>query len=174
MAACNQTLLDAVRGGAQVPDDGDRDHDALLSMVGERAFVLLGEDTHGTHGTHAPRAMRADITRRLIVEHGFDAVAAEANWPDAPRLDRHVRGGDGDDLDGAFADALSAPPLERAFGVIHRPESELASHDLEAVPGARFDAMFHLDETTAAEPFDVTAHRHQHEVPETWPSGLWR
>lgn len=158
-------LLDIVRGGAQVLDDGDRDYEALLSMVGERPFVLLGEASHGTHDFYA---MRADITRRLIVEHGFDAVAVEADWPDARSgRDRFFL-----PLRGAMADALSVPLLERAIGVVYRPETELASHYFEASLGAQFDAVFHPDETTAVEPFDVTAHWRHHEVPETWPSGL--
>jgi protein-L-isoaspartate(D-aspartate) O-methyltransferase len=36
--------------------------------------------------------MRAKITRALIERRGFDIVAAEADWPDAARIDRYVRG----------------------------------------------------------------------------------
>ncbi|MEX2016130.1 MAG: erythromycin esterase family protein [Candidatus Hydrogenedentales bacterium] len=52
-------------------------------------FVLLGEATHGTHEFYEARAA---ITRRLIAEHGFDALAVEADWPDAYRVNRYVRG----------------------------------------------------------------------------------
>jgi erythromycin esterase-like protein len=57
--------------------------------------VLLGEATHGTHEFYAERAR---ITRRLIEEKGFTAVAVEADWPDALRVNRYVRGqgSDGD------------------------------------------------------------------------------
>ena len=99
-------LLDVIRDAATVLGSGDRDYDPLLEMVGDRPFVLLGEASHGTHEFYA---MRADITRRLIVEHGFDAVAVEADWPDAYRLNRHVRGQGDDGLDDAFGDFQRFP-----------------------------------------------------------------
>lgn len=76
MAPHQPSLLHTIRGAAQVLGEDERDYDALLSMVGNRSFVLLGEATHGTHEFYA---MRADITRRLVTEHGFDAVAVEAD-----------------------------------------------------------------------------------------------
>ena len=66
-------VLETLRAAAHVLDGGAHDDDPLLAMVGDRDFVLLGEATHGTHEFYA---MRARITRRLVEEHGFDAVAA--------------------------------------------------------------------------------------------------
>ena len=99
-------VLDVIQREAAVLDGSPRDHDALLSMVGNRAFVLLGEASHGTHEFYA---MRADITRRLIEEAGFDAVAVEADWPDAYRLNRYVHGDGDDDIDDAFGDFQRFP-----------------------------------------------------------------
>jgi erythromycin esterase-like protein len=65
------------------------DYDALLDLVGDCRFVLLGEASHGTHEFYLERA---NITRRLITEKGFHAVAVEADWPDAFRVNRFVRG----------------------------------------------------------------------------------
>lgn len=65
------------------------DYDALLARVGEAHFVLLGEASHGTHEFYRARAQ---ITQRLIEEKGFTAVAIEAAWPDAYRVNRYVRG----------------------------------------------------------------------------------
>jgi erythromycin esterase-like protein len=56
--------------------------------------VLLGEATHGTHEFYRERAF---ITRRLIAEKGFAAVAVEADWPDAYRINRYVRGASADE-----------------------------------------------------------------------------
>jgi erythromycin esterase-like protein len=70
-----------------------RDYDALLDMVGETRFVLLGEASHGTHEFYRERAK---ITKRLICEKGFSAVAVESDWPDAYRVNRFVRGEGGD------------------------------------------------------------------------------
>jgi erythromycin esterase-like protein len=76
------------------PLGGDaRDYDALLALIGDARFVLLGEASHGTHDFYHERA---EITKRLIAERGFTAVAAEADWPDAYRVNRYVRGA-GDD-----------------------------------------------------------------------------
>jgi erythromycin esterase-like protein len=99
-------LLDLLRDAAVVLGNGYRDYDPLLAMVGDRDFVLLGESSHGTHEFYA---MRADITRRLIEEQGFDAVAVEDDWPDAYRLNRYVRGDGGDGIDDAFGDFQRFP-----------------------------------------------------------------
>jgi erythromycin esterase-like protein len=75
---------------------GERsDHNALLGLVAEAPFVLLGEGSHGTHDFYHERA---EITKRLITEKGFSAVAVEADWPDAYRVNRYVRG-ESDDRD---------------------------------------------------------------------------
>jgi len=60
----------------------------LVATVGNRRLVLLGEATHGTHEFYDARA---EITKRLILEKGFGAVAVEADWPDAYRVNRYVR-----------------------------------------------------------------------------------
>ena len=65
------------------------DYDPLLAMVGDARVVLLGEATHGTHEFYRERAR---ITRRLVEEKGFSVVAVEADWPDAYRVNRWVRG----------------------------------------------------------------------------------
>ncbi len=61
-----------------------QEHDALLQLIGPARFALLGEASHGTHEFYRDRAA---ITKRLIVEKGFTAVAVEADWPDAWRAD---------------------------------------------------------------------------------------
>ncbi|MBA4124870.1 MAG: erythromycin esterase family protein [Acidobacteria bacterium] len=63
--------------------------DEILSLVGEARFVLIGEASHGTHEFYR---CRAEITKRLIAERGFSAVAVEADFPDAYRVNRFVRG----------------------------------------------------------------------------------
>lgn len=69
------------------------DYDALLDLIGDARLVLLGEASHGTHEFYRERAR---ITRRLIEERGFTVVAVEADWPDAYRVNRWVRGTDDD------------------------------------------------------------------------------
>jgi protein-L-isoaspartate(D-aspartate) O-methyltransferase len=61
----------------------------LLERIGESRVVLIGEATHGTSEFYR---LRARITRELIRSRGFKVVAVEADWPDAMRVNRYVRG----------------------------------------------------------------------------------
>ena len=88
-------LVRAIRHITQPLDAISPDYDAVLDHIGDARFVLLGEATHGTHEFYQERAR---ITERLIVERGFTAVALEADWPDAYRVNRYVRG-EGSDRD---------------------------------------------------------------------------
>jgi erythromycin esterase-like protein len=72
-------------------------YDPLIRAIGDAHLVLLGEATHGTHEFYVERAK---ITRRLITEKGFTGLALEADWADAERIDRYVRGGAEDPLAG--------------------------------------------------------------------------
>jgi erythromycin esterase-like protein/predicted phosphoribosyltransferase len=85
----DKLLVDAVRAAAH-PLAGDASqYDPLMQRIGEARFALLGEASHGTHEFYQ---VRAEITKRLITEIGFTAVAVEADWPDAYRVNRYVRG----------------------------------------------------------------------------------
>jgi erythromycin esterase-like protein len=64
---------------------------------------------------------------------------------------------------------LSEPLLERAIGVIYRPESELASHYFQAVLPRQFDEYIWFDETRAVHPLDAARMKG---MPETYPFGL--
>jgi erythromycin esterase-like protein len=66
-----------------------QDYHSLLGLIRDAQVVLLGEASHGTHEFYRERAR---ITQRLIEEEGFAAVAVEADWPDAYRVNRWVRG----------------------------------------------------------------------------------
>ena len=90
-----------LRAFAHILDGARADHDALLDGVADARFVLLGEGSHGTHDFYHERA---EITKRLIAEKGFSAVAVEADWPDAYRVNRYVRGeGEDRDANGALS-----------------------------------------------------------------------
>ena len=92
-------LRDVVREAAHPLLGAAEDYDPLLKMIGDSSLVLIGEATHGTHEFYRERAQ---ITKRLIKEKGFTAVAVEADWPDAYRVNRYVRGTSAD------ADAVEA------------------------------------------------------------------
>ena len=65
--------------------------------------------------------------------------------------------------------ACATPGLERAIGVIYRPETERMSHYFRARLPDQFDAVLHFDETRAVEPLERTAEWEAGEVPETFP-----
>jgi len=74
--------------------------------------------------------------------------------------------------DSHVAGGLREPRLERAIGVIYRPESELASHYFHARLSDQFDAIIHYDQTRAVEPLEQTAEWDVGEPAETFPSGV--
>jgi erythromycin esterase-like protein len=82
-------VADVVREAAHPLVGEVDDYDPLMKLIGDAPLVLIGEASHGTHEFYRERAQ---ITKRLIKEKGFTAVAVEADWPDAYRVNRYVRG----------------------------------------------------------------------------------
>ena len=86
--------LASIVGDCSIPLMGHPiDYAPLLNLIGDARIVLLGGATHGTAEFYRARA---DITKKLIVEKGFMAIALEADWPDAYQVNRHVWGGNED------------------------------------------------------------------------------
>ncbi len=83
----SERFADELRERVRLCPDDRVDHDALLDLIGDRRVVLIGEASHGTHEFYRERA---ELTKRLIVERGFTAVAVEADWPDADRVHCYV------------------------------------------------------------------------------------
>ncbi len=92
-------LVQVVREAAVPLFGTPSDYDALIDGIDGSTLVLLGEASHGTHEFYRERAQ---ITKRLIYEKGFNAVAIEGDWPDAHRVNRYVRGA-GEDADAVEA-----------------------------------------------------------------------
>lgn len=87
--AMTQSPADQVRCIAVDAPDGIPPPQVLDELTGDARVVLIGESSHGTHEFYRARA---EITKWLIDHKGFLAVAAEADWPDAYRVNRFVRG----------------------------------------------------------------------------------
>lgn len=133
--------LDAVRRAAH-PLTGDDQHDALLDLIGDARFVLLGEASHGTHEFYRERAR---ISRRLIAEKGFNAVAIEGDWPDAYRVNRYVRGlGNDASADEALAGFRRFPTwMWRNTDVVEFVDWQRARND--ALPEAARSGFYGMD-----------------------------
>jgi erythromycin esterase-like protein len=99
-AARDGPVIAAIRTVAHRLTGEPEDFGPILERIGTARYVLLGEASHGTHEFYR---IRAELTKRLIAEKGFRAVAAEADWPDSYRVNRYVRGRPGA---GEASDAL--------------------------------------------------------------------
>ncbi len=152
--------------------------DARATQMGESGELNLGQLVRQAYGTHA----------YLI---GFTThagtVTAAMNW-DEPAERKRVRPSLAGSYERVFHDtgidqfmlimkdssvrsALIDPRLERAVGVIYRPDSERVSHYFRARLPNQFDAVFHIDETHALEPLERWS-RDEADMPETYPSAL--
>ncbi|HLL53592.1 MAG TPA: erythromycin esterase family protein [Myxococcaceae bacterium] len=133
-----QTLVQEIRSAALPLTGGATDYDALLAMVGDADFVLLGEASHGTHEFYQARA---ELTRRLIQEKGFTAVAVEGDWPSVYRLHRHVTGtlGEGD----PFADLQGFPSWMWGNTDVREFVTWLADHNAQAAAAGRPQVGFY-------------------------------
>jgi erythromycin esterase-like protein/predicted phosphoribosyltransferase len=89
VGASAPTDVAVIRAEVAPVQDGIPADDVLFDLVGDARLVLIGGASHGTAEFYGARAT---MTRRLIEEKGFCAVAAEADWPDAYRVNRYVRG----------------------------------------------------------------------------------
>ena len=116
---------------------------------GEHVYIVGFGTDHGTvaaaHDWDEPmermsvRPSRADSYERLC----HDAAV--------PAFMLHLR----DPIRRELRDELSDPRLERAIGVVYRPETELQSHYFQAVLPAQFDEYIWFDETDAVDPLPV-------------------
>jgi erythromycin esterase-like protein/predicted phosphoribosyltransferase len=82
-------LADQLRAIARCLDRSGRSLKRLAESVAGARIVMIGEASHGTHEFYA---LRTEITKQLIADHGFRAVAVEADWPVVERVNRFVRG----------------------------------------------------------------------------------
>jgi erythromycin esterase-like protein len=127
------------------------------------ACCAIGMTTHdgevtAAHEWEEPAALRtvrpslSGSYERLFHDTGLDAFVLPLSTPELAR-------------------ALDGPRLERAIGVLYRPETERASHYFSARLPAQFDLVVHVDRTRALEPLEKWA-RHEVDLPETYPTGV--
>ena len=158
------------------------------SHLGDARATRMGEEGEWNVGQLVRERHRRDaVLVGLTTYHG--TVTAASNW-DEPAERKRVRPALGNSYEAVFHDAntsrflltfrddehlasaLRSPMLERAIGVIYRPETERASHYFHARLSDQFDAVVHFDETRAVEPLERTAEWEIGEVPETFPTGV--
>ena len=135
-ASVDGATVDVLARAARRIDGSRDDYDALIDLVGTRRVVLIGEASHGTHDFYRERAR---ITRRLIDDCGFTAVAVEADWPDAYRVNRYVMGLSRDiDADAALTDFRRFPAwMWRNRDVVEFVEWLRARNDAHSHPATK-------------------------------------
>jgi len=134
-----RTIDDATRDlsdSARAITGAADDYESLLNLVGNRRLVLIGEASHGTHEFYRERAR---ITRRLIDDLGFTAVAVEGDWPDAYRVNRYVMGMSTDaDADVALGGFLRFPTwMWRNLDVLGFVQWLRARNDAQSHPATK-------------------------------------
>jgi erythromycin esterase-like protein len=144
--------------------------DARATEMAERGELNVGELVREQHGD-------AVLTVGFTTYVG--TVTAAANWG-APAERKRVRPALARSWELLFHDtavprfivqtgALDGQRLERAIGVIYRPDTERISHYFRATLAGQFDTVIHLDETHAVEPLEPTSEWEAGELPETYP-----
>jgi len=128
------SMLAAVQRHA-VPLAGSAAEDrGVVDLLAGARFALLGEASHGSDEFYRERAA---LTRQLIVER-LDAIAVEADWPDAYRVNRYVRGlGEDADADAALTDFERFPTWMWRNTVVVDFIDWLRNHNATLPPEAR-------------------------------------
>ena len=127
--------------------------------------VLVGMTTHGGTVTAASN-WDAPAERKRVrpaLPGSFESILHDTGLP---RFLLTLRN------DQPTADALREPMLERAIGVIYKPETEKQSHYFSSRLSDQFDAVIHFDETRAVEPLERSTEWDTGDVPETFPTGI--
>jgi erythromycin esterase-like protein len=153
-------------GDARATEMGERGEINVGQLLRERygdAAVSIGFSTYEGTVT-AASDWDAGAERKLVrpaLEGSIEYLLHAVDLPQfALILDDQQLGG------------FATPLLERAIGVIYRPQTERQSHYFHARLTEQFDALIHIDRTTALVPLEPSPHWYHEEVPETYPSGL--
>jgi erythromycin esterase-like protein len=82
------TLEEAIKNYA-LPFESDDDFTPILEAIGNAKIVLLGEASHGTSEFYT---VRAKLSKLLIEQKGFSAIAVEGDWPSSQHVNRYIKG----------------------------------------------------------------------------------
>lgn len=155
-------------GDARATSMGRRGEVNVGSLMRRRhggSAVLVGFTTYNGTVTAAPEWHRPE-ERRNVRDARTDSYEALFHDLGMPAFYLPLR------TSRPHIDAFPESLLERAIGVVYKPETELVSHYFRANILEQFDAVFHYDTTRAVEPLERSAVWEAGEVPETYPSGV--
>ena len=153
--------------------------DARATLMGAQGETNLGQRVRERHGPNSVLIGMTTYEGTVTAASHWDGPAERKRvrpaLPGSYEALLHEAGLDRSLLllrgDGRAA-GLGQPRLERAIGVIYRPDTERASHYFHSSLSFQFDAVLHFDRTRAVEPLERTPLWQKTEVQETFPSGL--
>ena len=137
--------------------------------LGDRSYHI-GFGTH-TGVVAAASAWGGPMERKRVRpshEHSYERLCHDTGIP-AFRLPLRAAPGQADQRLADLREALMEQRLERMIGVIYRPETEMASHYVNAALPQQFDEYIWFDETSAVSPLDTVTLQG---VPDTYPFAL--
>ena len=82
-----EKIVDEIKNRAFKLENTD-DLDIIVQAIGDADFVLLGEASHGTSEFYT---LRAELSKRLILEKNFSFIAVEGDWPSCYTLNRYIK-----------------------------------------------------------------------------------
>jgi erythromycin esterase-like protein len=158
-------------GDARATDSAARGQLNLGQIVRERQLkpdetFLLGFTTH-TGTVAAASDWDAQVEHKRVLPSRHDSIERLLHDTGVSRFVLPLR-----DCPGPLRNVLAAERLERAIGVIYRPDTELWSHYFGASLATQFDAVVHIDTTRALQPLDAEHPWESAAEPETYPSGI--
>src|SRR5215207_460658 len=130
-----------------------RDQTVLIGFSTDRGTVAAASDWDEPMEVKTVRPVRPDSHERVFLDAGVPHALVD--WRDPRRGDLRAE--------------LAQARLERAIGVVYRPDTELYSHYFEAVLSDQFDALVWFEQTKAVTPLPAG---HGQGMPETYPFGL--
>ena len=174
--------LDRVHGGAKLVVWEHNSHvgDARTTEMAARGELNVGQLMRERHGRDAVLVGFTTYTGTVTAANDWgaraDRMLVRRALPGSYEAVLHATGLPAFLLcplrETPAARALREPALERAIGVIYRPDTERASHYLTASLSRQFDAIAHIDVTRAVEPLERTRSWDLGEPPETYPTAL--
>ncbi|SEM53956.1 Erythromycin esterase homolog [Mesobacillus persicus] len=69
----------------------EEDYNLLLDQMSQAKYALLGESSHGTSEYYKTRA---ELSKRLITEKGYNFIVVEGDWPACQQVNRYIKGYD--------------------------------------------------------------------------------
>ena len=138
----DEALLQDLRAHLRLLPSSAANDQALVQRLAGVRLALLGEASHGTHEFYAERVA---LSQQLVRDHGFQAIVVEADWPDAWRVNRYVRGVSDDPDAGAALSGFERFPTWMWRNTVVRDFVEWLREHNRSLPTSRQVGFYGMD-----------------------------